>query len=445
MNNNVTSQHPFSLTVDPENGNDSIGYRFGSPFQTLSAAKAAALEGDWIFVGKGTYNENDLAKHGVNWFFCGGASVVYTGSSYVGIFDDGGTYMGFTVDGQGSFGTTHPTTNGASVPWGVLNLTGGSSVKFRCDSIGSGTADTKMNVLNIVDVIDLEFECRQINAGTSTLFSVIRMVQGNCRFRCGKIFANSGNACYGFISEDSGLGYFSAFLESRIISIPSGCAILHNALLAASTLHVRCESIESFNTATCPTVVHNLTGTMYLTADRIKGLRSCCLGNNNGQMFATVKSLVCDVTAGIIVNGFPLFLWANGAADNTYLDCQSATGLGTSAGLGVSCSGVRAVIKGGDFKIPNGAGLSHGAGITEVFGARFDTTTTNAAANRPVTVSAAGLILRSCWLVNPALCLESVYAAAAQTIKCADVKAKVAKHANVTVQVEAILVDANVS
>jgi hypothetical protein len=67
-----------SLSVDPVNGSDSAGARGGKSFLTLAGAKAVAVSGDTIIVWPGTYNENNLLKDGVDWFFMPGAVVDYT-------------------------------------------------------------------------------------------------------------------------------------------------------------------------------------------------------------------------------------------------------------------------------------------------------------------------------------------------------------------------------
>src|SRR5687767_2985172 len=75
--------------VDPINGNDDIAVRgrMTVPFKTLTKAKTAAVSGDTIMVLPGTYNEKNLLKHNVNWFFLPGAVVAYTGGGSGAIFD----------------------------------------------------------------------------------------------------------------------------------------------------------------------------------------------------------------------------------------------------------------------------------------------------------------------------------------------------------------------
>ena len=98
-----------TLVVDSVNGSDSTGARGRSalPFLTLSAAKAAANSGDTVRVLPGAYTTTtSLAKDGVNWHFEAGATVAMLTSADIGIWDDGGAAMVFTVTGKGEFTVT---------------------------------------------------------------------------------------------------------------------------------------------------------------------------------------------------------------------------------------------------------------------------------------------------------------------------------------------------
>src|SRR3989442_13257882 len=67
--------------VDAVNGSDATGQRgrLRKAFQTLTAAKTAALSGDTIMVLPGVYDEKNLLKNGVNWHFLLGAKGIYSG------------------------------------------------------------------------------------------------------------------------------------------------------------------------------------------------------------------------------------------------------------------------------------------------------------------------------------------------------------------------------
>jgi hypothetical protein len=91
------------LWVDAVNGIDALAMRgrMTIPFKTLAAAKSAAQSGDTIIVLPGTYNDSDLAKHGVNWHFLNGATVFQnlTNASLFYV----NSAMTFRVTGAGHF------------------------------------------------------------------------------------------------------------------------------------------------------------------------------------------------------------------------------------------------------------------------------------------------------------------------------------------------------
>lgn len=115
-------------------GNDSNSGLYPAAAKlTLASAKAAALSGDLIVVGPGTYNERNLFKTGVDWYFARGAVVNYTGSAAGGMFDDSSNGANGAVVcrvfGYGRF--IHATSNTAIRP--VLYLSNASSrVQFEC-------------------------------------------------------------------------------------------------------------------------------------------------------------------------------------------------------------------------------------------------------------------------------------------------------------------------
>jgi hypothetical protein len=86
-------------------------------------------------------------------------------------------------------------------------------------------------------------------------------------------------------------------------------------------------------------------------------------------------------------------------------------------------------------QVYNGRGIVHSGGSSRFAGLLIDTSITNTAGNRPVQISAAGLVLEQCKLIAPALA-ESIYAATPQTLTCYGVKANRANNPNVTPNVD---------
>lgn len=103
-----------TIWVDQVNGSDATGERgkMAKPVLTLSYAKSIALSGDLIYVRPGTYNENDLAKHNVTWWFEAGAKVYYTsgGDSTVALFNVATNEI-CNVFGEGEFYNLHSSSN----------------------------------------------------------------------------------------------------------------------------------------------------------------------------------------------------------------------------------------------------------------------------------------------------------------------------------------------
>jgi len=112
---------------------------------------------------------------------------------------------------------------------------------------------------------------------------------------------------------------------------------------------------------------------------------------------------------------------------------------GFAAGA-INVTGGELNLTGGLAKILNGPGIIQSGGIARISGLRMDTANTNNVANVPVSVSSAGLTLRNCVLVAPALA-DSVKGDAARTITNYGSVANKAKNANVTVNVAALIVD----
>jgi len=132
----LSSEVPIGnlLWVDAVNGVDALATRgrMTIPFRTLAAAKNAAKGGDTIVVLPETYNENNVAKNGVNWHFFPGAIVDYNGTG-TGLFDTTSGACTFSVTGNGVFKTSN---GGATVP--VFNLFNTSdNVVLEFESIDS--------------------------------------------------------------------------------------------------------------------------------------------------------------------------------------------------------------------------------------------------------------------------------------------------------------------
>ena len=89
-----------------KNGNNSTGTRndWAKPFLTIAAANSVAQAGDLVIVYPGTYNEGDVAKSNVNYYFYKGA-VVSSGIAAC-ISDSVGQAKNIFIYGEGDFIST---------------------------------------------------------------------------------------------------------------------------------------------------------------------------------------------------------------------------------------------------------------------------------------------------------------------------------------------------
>ena len=147
------------LWVDQVNGNDSLAVRGqrGVPFQTLTAAKNAAKPavfaagelveaGDTIMVLPGLYDEKDLLKHGVNWYFFPGAVVNNTAAG--AIFGTGSSDIIASIAGFGEFNTDASAVVSVSAGGADLFIQARRmrSPDSSCVSVSAGSGTLKLQV-----------------------------------------------------------------------------------------------------------------------------------------------------------------------------------------------------------------------------------------------------------------------------------------------------------
>lgn len=137
----VTDGYPVVYYVKPDGSDGADGLSWANAKQTLNGAKSAAAAGSLIIVGPGTYNERPIGKTGVDWHFCQGANVQYTGSANGGMWDDSsaGTNGAIVTRITGHARLIHATTGSGDVP--VFRISNGSSRFYvECDRIQSSSS-----------------------------------------------------------------------------------------------------------------------------------------------------------------------------------------------------------------------------------------------------------------------------------------------------------------
>lgn len=122
------------------------------PFSTLTAAKNSAVSGDTIKVLPGTYNEYNLLKDEVNWYFENGAIINAVGNILTGIWDDNQIKCASEIKGYGKFITTN--TGVSQGNGSLINLFNSSSnLNLTCTLISGlngiqGFSNDKLSLIN---------------------------------------------------------------------------------------------------------------------------------------------------------------------------------------------------------------------------------------------------------------------------------------------------------
>lgn len=460
-----------SLFVDPNAG----------PFFTLTQAKNAAQSGDCIVVMPGTYAENNLLKNGVNWFFMPGAVVSYTATAALaagggdtcpndstttvyGIFDDRASgACTCTIGGAGSF---YLNNRGFLLLKGTLVVTNvASRISFTGKEIGfsffrdgptEAQAGTRaavyvtngvrvdVTVERIYGTRGQSFDTGQLDTLSSHIFwadngSGVYWQLGDLYICCNSIDTIASYSIWG--DQPSGNAtaanlYVQAHIIAQHMYMDGGAT----AGGAVGTYNwkswIVCEELQEG-----PAYFDY--GKHYLSAQKI---------NLNTTLIAVQGATQLWITAQKITNagggGWLLMTVGNPSgtgAPVVYVDCQhfeDTQGAFNNAGIEMNSGELH--VRGGFMK-PTGPkpAILHAAGSSRITNLTIDTTAVNNANSQPVKVSAAGCILDKCVLKAPALA-DSVNSAAPQTITAYGCKANKAKNANVTVNVDAITVDANV-
>lgn len=437
----------FDFVVDATYGNDAHGGKPGGAFKTLSAARDAAVTagGGLIVVQPGAYTDNDLLRTGVNWYFHDGATISYT-AAHTGtakaIFDDNGAAVVCSIDGRAEITWNG---NGNTALYGAVSIQHASSeIVFRARRVNvlqllggaAGSASAfyigacKRVHVKIDEVIDLNTVTPDAELNSFVLG--IYWGKGDIHVECDYLVVDANYALWGHEPASADVGNF--WYTGNLVKSLNGTGLYVDATNGANFRSwIRFHLLEAAILGISTSVATN--AKTYIEADKISATTPVVGG---GVLWVTAQKLTCP-------SGSTSFVTC-GAGEN-YISVLHYEDLGgsLSSGAGIVITGGTTYIMGGIMKTANSPGVNLSAGSATISDMRIDTTGTNAAGNRPVVVSGTGLTLRNCWLVSPALVIESVYAGTAKTIKNKGTCATVAKHANITVQVEALVIDTNVT
>lgn len=182
------------LWVDAVNGNDSLAVRgrMSVAFKTLTAAKNAALAGDTIMVLPGTYNENKLLKHLVNWHFLPGAIVSFTKEESGAIFDTSAVTgnCASVITGMGEFKIANGQSTGHAI-----NLTGsnaGTNLVIDAKLMSAGAACVKTT--NTAGALSLNVR-ETISSGSNDVIAIEGSASNNI-IHARELYTSSGSGLF---------------------------------------------------------------------------------------------------------------------------------------------------------------------------------------------------------------------------------------------------------
>ncbi len=233
-----------TIWVDQVSGSDATGERgkMAKPVLTLAYAKSLALAGDLIVVRPGTYNENDLAKHNVTWWFEAGAKVYYTsgGDSTIALFNVAVNET-CNVFGEGEFYNMHGSSNSRY----VLYVRNGSKCVFKGKLIQSARSAIYVDASTTgYATIVLSDSLRSDDlAGSGSCAA--RFVSGEVSMIVGREIYSNGSQFQAGLEFGTGSG--SAGVGTQVVQCPKIHG-KHNAIHFANT--VRSHVITRTCTAT---------------------------------------------------------------------------------------------------------------------------------------------------------------------------------------------------
>lgn len=347
----------------------------------LVGAHTNAVSGDTIYVC-GTYNiTSSLGKHGVNWWFTPGATILRTDDSVGNIFDDGGQDMSYVIGGVGNFKRVLSNAYEASDPGdtGIYKQTGTGSVNLNFDSIvlddsstgesctgifmaagtlysngnlmwGTGSANgkalywwengeangkiTSISSSNAIGIYcdvnsaptgDLRLYLNKISVGRDTASQITHTILNNSGN------ANSAawffvNTTEGYIQTNGGKTYLIANKHIGQINV-----------INTSKLYLKLQKLGGDFPATTDYI--RLAGSFsWIDIDQIEpGLNSrACISASLGTHFFTGKDIVASGSDAIVIGGTvdPVTLNILGGkitTDNGRVDLKNISGIGSSS------------------------------------------------------------------------------------------------------------------
>lgn len=198
-------------------------YDFFQPFSTLTGAEFASNTGDCIYVFPGTYDDTNLGKDGLNYYFTPNTYINHNISDGDYVFGDGGNPKKFNVNGYLSISGFDDDNEGGSA---LFLFNNDSVVNFQAKSvIGNAIVLFELKTNNCF--INIE-EIKLIPGGDV----VFEANGGIANINCKTIYSESAGSCL-FISDNTKVNLSADEITS---------------------LHGECISVNSFNSTGIITV-----------------------------------------------------------------------------------------------------------------------------------------------------------------------------------------------
>jgi hypothetical protein len=445
-------------------GSDASGARnnYGLPFATITAAKAAAVAGDTIFVLPGVYQEHNLLKPLVNYDFAVGVKLQWlcstnTKADAYGLFDERGSgpttnRISGTADCYFSCGTNYdagvPSTGNTNCVGGVLTVTNDNTridAEFH-DVGGDAFEDSDGLTIDGQPVVVAIFYIAR------TARTDIRVHDMACPLRdwtTAQSVIQNGTGLY----WQKGETYFTA--EHIGPWTPQTYAIWPNDLSTdqhTDNLWVRAGQCEGYIYASINStnvrcwysfdelkVTNNVTGMsviggkQYVRAMKISSSAGVAFSSSLADTWVTAQKITAPSGGA----------WITCDSGNLYVKCQQyecpSGALSAGGGFAFAIGGLARITLDGGECFADGLGIkwSVGAGYNNasllvVKNLCLDTSKANNAGNNSISVGTNGVIVVGSRFKVPAAATASITAAAPQTVGTYWSAANVTTNGNIT-------------
>jgi len=444
----IASQTASTIIVDGMNGYDSTGRRNGPAFKTLSAAKAASIPGDTILVRAGTYVDSNLLKDQVNWEFQPGAivqSLDQDAGPCRGIFDDRDGFVRCSISGYGSFYTILSNVNTANSKGCMVITNAATDITIQCleikashsSAIGLQGAVCVLNCLRCFISADFIGD-PNFNDGNFVASNGIYWENGQMEVICKKIL---GEKYPVWCNDNSGSNPSTDFyLTADFIMGGAGSSIYFSGNAGNPNFRAWITAKLIQSRSFVPVSVFT-GGKCYLIAEKLQADGNVAL-NVAGAAKAWITVQKISATSNFVLTD-------SAFTGELYLTCMQYDDVNSTVTTAFALDGTGIVyLNGGYCKVSNGRGLdqiSTGACQVRARLIVIDTSNTNSANNVPIRVAGTNLIVDRCTLICGALAKSILATAAGKTVVGYGSHANQAVDAvNLTVQVSAVTVDANV-